>query len=127
MYKITVEKSFSAAHTLPAHPGKCRNLHGHNWRVRATVAAARLDGQGMVLDFSVLKKALGGICEQLDHRMLNEAPLLKDVVPTAENLCRLIHGELTRCVADDRVSVARVQIWETPDNGAEFTPDEEGR
>ncbi len=37
MYQITVEKSFSAAHTLPDHPGKCRNLHGHNWDVRVTL------------------------------------------------------------------------------------------
>ncbi len=124
MYRITVEKTFSSAHTLPDHPGKCRNLHGHNWRVRVTAAAADLDGQGMVIDFSVLKKALAETCDQFDHRMLNEIPLLAGVVPTAEHLCRVIHRELARRVEDGRVRLTRVQIWETPDNCAEYTPDE---
>ncbi|RCK78623.1 MAG: 6-carboxytetrahydropterin synthase [Candidatus Ozemobacter sibiricus] len=122
MYRISVEKSFSAAHLLPDHPGKCRQLHGHNWRVRVTAAAATLDQQGMVVDFSVLKRALAEVCDQFDHRLLNELPLLAGVVPTAEHLCRIIHGELARRLDDGRVRIALVQIWETPDNCAEFVP-----
>ena len=35
MYLIRSECSFDAAHFLKGYSGKCRNLHGHRWRVVA--------------------------------------------------------------------------------------------
>ena len=33
MYSVRTEGSFDAAHFLANYQGKCRNLHGHRWRV----------------------------------------------------------------------------------------------
>jgi len=85
MYNLKVESHFDSAHRLPDHPGKCRRLHGHRWKVIAslTVPDSCLSGTtGMVLDFGDFKKALRSITEELDHRCLND--FLK--LPTAENL-----------------------------------------
>ena len=40
---ITKIVSFDAAHRLPDHAGRCRNLHGHTYRLEATVAGAPQD------------------------------------------------------------------------------------
>ena len=42
MYFIQAEDHFDAAHFLAGYEGKCRNLHGHRWRVVAEVCAEEL-------------------------------------------------------------------------------------
>lgn len=71
--RITASRyhDFSAGHRVMGHENKCRNLHGHNYRVTFTVEAENLDAVGRVLDFSVIKELL---CEWLeqewDHKFL---------------------------------------------------------
>jgi len=59
MYYLKTESSFDSAHFLKGYNGKCRNLHGHRWRVVVEIAADQLkdEGQtrGMLVDFSDLK------------------------------------------------------------------------
>lgn len=121
MYKIMAESSFSAAHLLLKHPGKCSSLHGHNWRVQAVVGAETLDEQGMVVDFAVLKKALGELCDRFDHRMVNEIAPFDRIPPTAENFAKLFFDELVARVGTNRVQVLAVRIWETERNVAEYS------
>lgn len=121
MYKIMAEASFSAAHQLPKHPGKCRNFHGHNWRVQAVVGAELLDDQGMVVDFAVLKKALGELCDRFDHLLVNEVVPFDRIPPTAENFARLFFDELVVRVGTNRVQVIAVRVWETERNVAEYS------
>src|SRR5258707_12827154 len=105
MYSVTREISFCYGHRLLDYEGKCRHLHGHNGKAVITLAANGLDQLGMVLDFSRLKRVVGGwIDDALDHKMLlhKDDPMLPflqakcepvfvlEVNPTAENIPRLI-------------------------------------
>jgi 6-pyruvoyltetrahydropterin/6-carboxytetrahydropterin synthase len=72
-FQVTVAKEslgFSAAHflTLPGHV--CERLHGHNYRVAVTVDGELIPDTGFVIDFAVLKRAVRGLIEPLDHRVL---------------------------------------------------------
>jgi 6-pyruvoyltetrahydropterin/6-carboxytetrahydropterin synthase len=124
MFSVTREISFCYGHRLLDYSGKCRHLHGHNGRAVITLAAADLDARGMVMDFTQLKRIVGGwIDEALDHKMLLHKddpvlPLLRqqgepvhvlDVNPTAENIARLIF-EYT---AAQGFPVVEVKLWET--------------
>ena len=62
---------FSAAHWLPHVPEghKCRNMHGHNYRVAVEVDAG-LDVNHYVFDFIALKNLMRELTDELDHRML---------------------------------------------------------
>ena len=55
MFTVFKDYNFSAAHAIRGHTRGCQNLHGHNYRGRVHVAAAELDGLGMVIDFADLK------------------------------------------------------------------------
>jgi 6-pyruvoyltetrahydropterin/6-carboxytetrahydropterin synthase len=82
---IRVKRSFrfEASHVLPRHPGKCRNLHGHSFRLTVTVEAPIDPRTGIALDFADLKATVHReVVDRLDHRHLNE--ILDE--PTAENL-----------------------------------------
>ena len=58
MYEVTVEADFSSGHYLRNYKGKCENPHGHNYKVRVTLAGRALDDAGLLLDFKLLKQVL---------------------------------------------------------------------
>ena len=51
MYEMSVDEEFAAAHNLRNYKGKCEDLHGHNYKVRVTVAGPELDSVGFALRF----------------------------------------------------------------------------
>lgn len=85
--------SFEAAHWLPKVPGghKCKNLHGHTFRVTVFVRGPIRD-DGMVCDFADVDVRVKPLVARLDHQCLND--FLAN--PTSELLavwfCAQLHG-----------------------------------
>ncbi len=119
MYLISVDGDFSSAHRLRGYQGKCRMLHGHNWKVRLTVRVGELDSRGMGLDFGHLKQHLAKVLQRFDHVDLNEVPPFDELNPTAENLARVIF-ELARAELPPGVTVDGVVLWESDRNRVEY-------
>src|SRR5256885_417980 len=70
MFRVTREIHFCYGHRLLDYEGKCRHLHGHNGTAVIALEGDRLDRLGMVVDFSHLKRVVGGwINETIDHTM----------------------------------------------------------
>lgn len=119
-YTIAKEFTFAAAHQIPDHPGKCRHLHGHNYRVRVFLQAQTLDPLGMVLDFSLLKGMMEKTVGHFDHRVINEIPPFDSINPTAELLSEYVHTGVSERLAETPeaterdVRVRRVEVWENP-------------
>lgn len=120
MYKLAIDTNFSSAHNLREYGGACERLHGHNWAVRVTVEAEKLDNLGMVLDFKLLKEKTEKVVEGLDHRYLNEVPPFNEKNPTAENLARFIYEELKKALDDGNVRVKTVKVWESDRAAASY-------
>lgn len=71
MLECTKIIEFVAAHRIPQHRGKCRNLHGHQYRAEITFSRSTLDDCGMVVDFGIIKERLGSwIMENWDHNVI---------------------------------------------------------
>ena len=88
VFEITKAAAFDAAHRLPAGgPEGSANtrLHGHSFRVEATVRGAAKPPVGWVDDLGQLDLALKAIAGDLDHGLLNDIPGLES--PTLEALC----------------------------------------
>jgi 6-pyruvoyltetrahydropterin/6-carboxytetrahydropterin synthase len=125
MYEVTIIKSFSAAHLLAEIGGKCEELHGHNFKVEATVSASDLSLTGFLIDFRVFKKWLDEILEDIDHKHLNIIPSFAGINPSAENIAKYICGkmELKVKTAKARVNVVRVKIWESENAAVTYIPE----
>jgi 6-pyruvoyltetrahydropterin/6-carboxytetrahydropterin synthase len=105
---IRVKRSFAfeASHVLPRHPGKCKKLHGHSFRLTVTVEAPVDPGTGMAVDFGDLKRVVEReVTGRLDHTHLNE--LMDD--PTAENLAVWSWGRLVELLP----GLVEIELHET--------------
>jgi len=124
MYEVTVEDSFAAGHYLRNYQGKCENPHGHNYKVRVTLAGQDLDKAGLLLDFKDLREVMKRVIDRLDHQMINDIPPFTELNPSAENLARYFYDETNgrlRHVTNGRVHVKDVTIFETDSTTAKYS------
>ncbi len=126
MFEVCVEATFAAAHQLRNYKGKCENLHGHNYRVRATVAGDKLNPTGLVADFGEVKAVLREIAGRLDHRFLNEIEPFIELNPSAENIALYFYQELAKGLTEGSsevpIHVSEVIVWETDTSSATYRP-----
>lgn len=108
MYYVKKRIEVSAAHRLNLdYESKCTNLHGHNWIVTVECCSEKLDTNGMVVDFSAVKKL---VRETMDHKVLNE---IFDFNPTAENIAHWIVEHVPNCYrCEVQESEGNIAIYE---------------
>jgi 6-pyruvoyltetrahydropterin/6-carboxytetrahydropterin synthase len=125
MYSITKEFSFSASHQLSGLPDDhpCSRLHGHNYRVKVTLYAIRLDEVGFVLDYRALDVFKTWLDENCDHYHLNETFSCN---PTAENLAASFYDKVLGIIVVNKWRQdiqLRVDVSETDKTWASYEPD----
>lgn len=123
MYQVSIEQHFEAAHFLSGYQGKCEALHGHRFKVVATVATSKIDHVGMAYDFTLLKQHLGGILSRFDHTCLNELPPFDEINPSSENIATTIYRELGQKLTGAPVTISCIEVWESPQSWVTYTPD----
>lgn len=113
VFEISKAVTFEAAHKLPGR-GKddtYGRVHGHSFRLEATVSGSVQPGKLWVEDIAVLTGALSDIADLLDHKMLNEVEGLE--VPTLENIALWVAERLSaRVTGLSTVTVARPSLDE---------------
>ncbi len=122
MFEVSVEQSFAAGHALRNYHGKCENVHGHNYKVRVTVAGERLDETGLLVDFVEIKRLMTVAIDYLDHRFINDLAPFDEINPSAENIAKFFYDRVSRGIGANGVRVAEVKIWETDTSSAVYRP-----
>ncbi len=120
MFEITVYAHFAGAHRLRCLRGRCEALHGHNWKIEASVAANRLSGEGIVLDFGILKQKVEKTLKTLDHTYLNDLPYFMEREPSSENIAKYVFDGLKKEMARYPVKLKRVTAWESDTSSATY-------
>ena len=105
MFEVRVEADFAAAHFLKDYNGKCENLHGHNYKVFAHVKGTELNEGGMLLDFSLLKKVLKSVCQELDHTNLNDMEIFMNN-PSAERIAMYIFNQIIVKMKENNIDLS---------------------
>lgn len=113
-FEITKAATFDAAHHFPQGPDHrpYSNLHGHSFKVEASVRGPAQEPVGWVADLADLDAALKAVAGELDHGLLNEKPGLDR--PTLENLCLYFAERLRPTFPGlSRIVVSRPTIGES--------------
>ena len=131
--KIAKEFRWEMGHRLPNHFGKCKNVHGHSYKMLVELEGEVAES-GMVLDYFDLKQVVKPIVEDLDHAfmvnakdtdivdLLNKLNSKKVVInfdSTVENICLYILNKLVNHKFPENISGIKVKIYETYDDFAE--------
>jgi 6-pyruvoyltetrahydropterin/6-carboxytetrahydropterin synthase len=138
---ITKTVEFDAGHRVPYHASKCRNAHGHRYKLQVTVSGIVLpmrgeSDDGMIMDFGFLKQVMNDyVVEPWDHAFLvydGDIPMLEalellgndhktvrlDFIPTAENLVSKVSKILYNPIKEHGVVLHSVTLYETPNSVA---------
>lgn len=135
MYKLHCERTVASSHRLTHHKGKCKNLHGHNFRILVDIEAHKLieggSSDGMVMDFGDIK----GLIDSFDHAHLNdmsvakysdgELTIDKDFLtqPTAERFAYRLATLIFNNSENIYLHKITVRVYETETQYAEYTLD----
>lgn len=155
MYIINKEIEFDAGHRVPLHASKCRNPHGHRYRVVAYIEGELITSgpeSGMVRDFSIVKELLtervhdvydhGFIVHEIDYPMIAafKATWTKVdgayktytnegwkviVVPFIPTAECLAKAIFDDLKANGLPTLMRIDVWETPTSCASYSNPEE--
>jgi 6-pyruvoyltetrahydropterin/6-carboxytetrahydropterin synthase len=109
--------TFDSAHFLPnVHEGhKCRNMHGHTYRLVVYLEGELDPKLGWVLDFADMKQSVVPMVKLLDHQLLNDIPGLEN--PTCEMVAVWIWNYIKPLLP----SLSKIELHETPTSGVVYS------
>ncbi|HVO73878.1 MAG TPA: 6-carboxytetrahydropterin synthase QueD [Ignavibacteriaceae bacterium] len=125
--RIAKEFRWEMGHRLPEHFGKCKNVHGHSYKIIVELEG-ELNDQGMILDFYNLKEIVNPIVEKLDHSFLvykgdeeiiafleklNSKKVIVEFHSTVENIAKYFLDEIAKNKFPANVSSLKVKVFET--------------
>jgi 6-pyruvoyltetrahydropterin/6-carboxytetrahydropterin synthase len=144
MNKIRVTKSFNfeTAHALYGYDGKCKNIHGHSYKLFVTVIGTPNSDSnspkfGMVIDFGDIKKIVRSeVVDKFDHSILlnvnsphkelgegliaeGHKVIFTDYQPSCENML-IDMVNLIRPKLNPEVALQSVRLHETETSYAEW-------
>ena len=111
--KLTLhtETTVDSCHKLEGYDGKCKNLHGHTWKIELWFKgdSEYKDKVGILIDFGIVKL----LKEELDHKYLND---VLNMNPTAENLSEWVYiyvkDSIEKANRPEEIEL-KVRIYET--------------
>ncbi|EID76578.1 6-pyruvoyl trahydropterin synthase family protein [Imtechella halotolerans] len=140
--RITKQFSFETGHALYGYDGKCKNVHGHSYKLSVTVIGSpNIDTTnvkyGMVIDFGDLKKIVKEeIVDIFDHATVfnqntphidlanelksrNHNVILVDYQPTSENMVIDFANKIRRRLPKN-INLFSLKLQETETSYAEW-------
>ena len=131
--RIAKEFRWEMGHRLPEHFDKCRNIHGHSYKMLIELEG-EVQTNGMVMDYYDLKKIVRPLIENLDHAFLvyqedkeiieflekmKSKKVVVDFQSTVENICKYFLREISKIDLPDNIKQVKVRVYETHDDYAE--------
>ncbi|OAZ03634.1 6-pyruvoyl trahydropterin synthase family protein [Flavobacterium succinicans] len=140
--RITKKFSFETGHALYGYDGKCKNVHGHSYKLSVTVIGSPITDRsnvklGMVIDFTDLKKIVKEeVVDQFDHAtVFNQTTphvelakelkdrghhvILVDYQPTSENMI-VDFAERIKSRLPEGINLFSLKLQETESSFAEW-------
>lgn len=125
-FSVTKEVEWDMGHRVPNHHSKCRNPHGHRYKLQVTlegplVSKPGVSSEGMVIDFGDLKDVMvKKVHDIFDHSMLIYAGDKK--LLSCFNLDSMYREEIEGLLSTDMYQVISLMDHEWKMNMSSFVP-----
>ena len=131
--KVAKEFRWEMGHRLLEHFGKCKNIHGHSYKMIIEFEG-ELNESEMIIDFYDIDRIIKPLIEKLDHAFMvntkdkdvidfldkiKSKKLVVDFNSTVENICNFILDEIKKFELPQNISSVMVRIYETNEDYAE--------
>jgi 6-pyruvoyltetrahydropterin/6-carboxytetrahydropterin synthase len=131
--KIAKEFHWEMGHRLSFYKGKCKNLHGHSYKLLVELTGSE-DSNGLLMDYYDLAKLISPIIEKIDHcfmvsskdtilidalKKLDSKTVIVYFESTAENICKYILNEIKQSTLPSNIKSIKARVYETEDAYAE--------
>ena len=105
--------TFDSAHFLPLVPDghKCKQIHGHTYKLTIFIEGPLHNETGWVADFADIKRLVGAVLENVDHKLLNNVQGLEN--PTCELLATWLWDKIKKSLPQ----LLKIELYETPTSG----------
>src|SRR5690554_2176544 len=133
--RVTKSFNFETAHALYGYDGKCKNIHGHSYKLFVTLKGIPIQNPsdpkfGMVIDFGDIKKIVkANVVDKFDHAILlnvnsphkelgeelinqGHKVIFTKYQPSCENML-LEMVEIIRQKLDDSIKLQSIRLHET--------------
>lgn len=140
--RITKQFTFETGHALYGYDGKCKNVHGHSYKLSVTVIGSPISDSnnvkyGMVIDFTDLKKiVMEEVVDQFDHATVfnqntphielakelksrDHHVILVDYQPTSENMVIDFADRIKKRLSEN-IDLFSLKLQETESSFAEW-------
>jgi 6-pyruvoyltetrahydropterin/6-carboxytetrahydropterin synthase len=135
MVRLSQKFEFAASHRLHNPEmseeenrrtfGKCNNPHGHghNYELQVTLKGDASNADGLLIDVPAFERIVAQtVIDRFDHKNLNvEVPEFRDLIPSVENIARVIYRLLQPKFQSSSATLASVTVWETPKTWCEYS------
>ena len=142
LIRITKKFSFETGHALYGYDGKCKNVHGHSYKLDVTVIGEPISDEknvklGMVIDFGDLKKIVKQeVVDVFDHATVfnkntphvelakeledrGHTVILVDYQPTSENMIQDFAAKIQKRLPK-HIKLFSLRLQETETSYAEW-------
>jgi 6-pyruvoyltetrahydropterin/6-carboxytetrahydropterin synthase len=139
--RLTRVFNFDMAHALLNYPGKCKNIHGHTYKLEVTVQGTPCNNEsspmkGMLIDFSDFKKLIhNDLVSIWDHALMihqdsdpallialknnYEKIMIVPFQPTTENMiCEM--ASIIKKILPSHLQLFSLRLYETENSYAEW-------
>lgn len=113
MYTVSVRRDFTARHYLVGGDwGDENKPHSHDYRLELALGGAHLDRHGYLVDIVEIERHLDDVVARYRGALLNDLEEMEGINPSLERFCRVLSGTFSARIAEPRVSVLTVTLWE---------------
>ncbi len=115
MYTLTFRDYLKVAHSLDGEIfGPAQIMHVVTYEIDTTYTTDTLDEYGIIVDFAAAQETLEAVLKKLNFKNLDEVEDLKGMNTTTEVLCKFIHDEMCREIADKYSGMLKITMRESP-------------